>query len=156
MRNGTDFKKILHSVTIFAGIGDDDFERYFKEDGITLKKRGEVLIKEGTNADEIYILLEGSLKVVLDLENEPLELLAIGPGKVVGEASVIGIQQHSASVVVTTDATLFTLSRKTLMQIHKENAELFGHLILNISRELARRLYASNQVIRKYRLSQRR
>lgn len=143
-------KEMLKHVTIFAGIRDDAFDRFFKVGDIITKPAGEVLIKEGTQAEEIYIVLEGNLKVILNLEEEPLELLEVKPGKIIGETSVIGIQQHSASVVTITDSKLFILSRKTLMLIHEEDPELFSHLILNIARELARRLYASNQVILKF------
>lgn len=140
-------KELLKPVTIFAGIREDAFDRFFKEDDIITRNAGDILIREGTEAEEIYIVLEGRLKVVLNLDEEPLELLEVKQGKIIGETSVIGIQQHSASVIALSDTTLFILSRRTLMLIHEEDPELFSHLILNIARELARRLYASNQII---------
>lgn len=143
-------KDQLKHVTIFAGIRDDALDKYFSSADVILKEAGDILIKEGTQAEEIYIVLKGRLKVVLNLDEEPLELLEICEGKIIGETAVIGIQHHSASVVALTETKLFVLSRKTLMLIHEEDPLLFSHLILNISRELARRLHASNKIILKF------
>jgi len=140
-------KEILRKVTIFSGIDDDVFDRYFSEKDVSGIEAGTILIHEGGDADHIYILLEGRCKVVLNYDEEPLELLEVGPGKVVGEASVIGIQKHSATVIAITPVEYFILSRKTLLTIHNTDPELFGRLILNIARELARRLAASNRII---------
>jgi len=140
-------KEALSRVTIFAGIDERSIDRFFTDSDFIERPANQVLINEDTQAEEIYIVLEGYLKVFLNLHNDPLELVEIGPGKIVGESSVIGIQNHSASVVTTTPVKLFVLTRKTLMRINAEDPVLFGQLILNIARELARRLSATNKIV---------
>jgi CRP/FNR family transcriptional regulator, cyclic AMP receptor protein len=88
--------------------------------------------------------------IVLSLEDEPIEIMEFGPGSCIGEASVIGIQAHSASAVVIEDATLMVLSRQVLMNLFEEDKALFSLLILNIARELARRLSHTDEVLLHY------
>ena len=84
------------------------------------------------------------------MEDEPIELMQCGPGSCIGEASVIGIQMHSASAVIVEDAVLMVLRRQILMQLFEDNKALFSLLILNIARELARRLHHTDEVLLHY------
>ena len=71
-------------------------------------------------------------------------------GHCFGEASVIGIQRHQGTVIATIDTELIVLSREALMSIYDSDKELFSILILNIAREVCRRLYASDDVLLHY------
>ena len=144
-------KDILHHVTIFAGVTDIGFEKLCNECGVIECSTGDVFIREGTPAKEIYIILEGKIKIVLDIENDPLELIELHSGDCIGETSVIGIQRHSASAVVTEPATLLVLSRDVLMDIYNRDKEFFSLLILNIARELARRLLKTDTMLLHYK-----
>jgi CRP-like cAMP-binding protein len=129
--------EILRNVTVFAGIDEQTVQF----------KAGERVVKENTPATEIYILLSGKLKIVLNADEEPLEIVELYPGHCVGEASVIGVQNHSATAVAEEDVHLLELSRKILMDISKYDKDLFSLLILNIARELARRLYHTDRLL---------
>lgn len=141
---------ILEKVTIFAGLPHDGLRLII--DGCKIEKHpvGEVILREGTPATEIFILLEGSVKIVLNLAEDPLEVCEFGYGHCLGEASVIGINDHSASAVVTRDVTLLVLSRKMLMTLFEHDKEFFALLILNIARELARRLHRTDEILLQY------
>jgi len=149
MRKKESFKSILKNVTIFAGIGEKGIEKIYSECRIVRKKAGEVIIKEGSDATDIFIILRGKVRIALSVDGKPFELLELGPGNCVGEASVIGIQKHCATVSIVEDAELMVLSGKVLMDIYAEDKEVFSLLILNMARELARRLYRTDQVLLK-------
>ena len=143
------FKNLLKKVTIFSGIDENGIERLYSECRIVRKKAGDVVIQEGSDATDIYIILSGKVQIVLNVDNRPFELIELGAGNCVGEASVIGIQKHCASVSILEDAELMVLSGKVLMDIYAEDKEIFSLLILNIARELARRLYRTDQILLK-------
>ncbi len=151
MMNSTHLRDLLHTVTIFAGVSEAGFDRLCGQCSVIECEENEVFIREGTPAQEIYILLEGAVKIVLDIDNEPLELIMLGAGDCIGETSVIGIQKHSASAVVIEKATMLVLSRDVLMNVYNTDKELFALLILNIARELARRLYKTNKTMLAYK-----
>ncbi len=140
-----DIHSMLKSVTIFSGVDDENLDKIFSQCDVIERKVGDVLIEEDTEATQIFIILKGSVKVVLNLKNKPLDLVELGPGHCVGEASIIGIQKHCASVVIVKNAQVLAFPRHVLMDIYNNDKELFSLLILNIARELARRLYRTDQ-----------
>ncbi|HEX2958572.1 MAG TPA: cyclic nucleotide-binding domain-containing protein [Chitinispirillaceae bacterium] len=142
---------ILKNVTVFSGLNDESLKLICEKCEVLDFDSGTVIIEENTPATEIYILLKGSVAIVLGLREEPFELLRFGCGNCLGEASVIGIQKHSASAITVEKSTLLVLSRSILMEIFEIDKALFSLLILNIARELARRLHHSNELILKYR-----
>ena len=145
-----DLLDTLRNVTIFSGFSDKDLQNVCTSCTLMDARIGEMVLEEGTPATEILIILRGRITIVLNVEDEPIELMECGPGSCIGEASVIGIQMHSASAVVIENATLMVLRRQVLMQLFEENKELFSLLILNIARELARRLHHTDEVLLHY------
>lgn len=140
----------LEHVTIFSGFTREDLMNICSRCSLVEAPSGETIIEEGTPATEILILLKGRVAVVLNMANDPIELMQCKPGSCIGEASVIGIQMHSATAVVLEDATLMVLRRQVLMELFEENKGLFSLLILNIARELARRLQHTDAVLLHY------
>ncbi|MDO5576944.1 MAG: cyclic nucleotide-binding domain-containing protein [Fibrobacter sp.] len=141
---------ILKDVTIFSGFSDDEIGRICESCTVLDAKEGELIVEEKTPAKEIFIQLKGRANVVLNIREAPIELMEFGPGSCIGEASVIGIQNHSASVVITENSTLLVLSRQVLMNIFENDKAIFSLLILNIAREIARRLHHTDETLLHY------
>jgi CRP/FNR family transcriptional regulator, cyclic AMP receptor protein len=141
---------ILKTVTIFSGFSDEEITRICESCMIMEAKVGELIMEENSAAKEIFIILKGKANVILNLKEDPLELMEFGPGSCIGEASVIGIQNHSASAVVVEEAMLLVLSRQILMEIFEKDKAVFSLLILNIAREIARRLHHTDEILLHY------
>jgi CRP/FNR family transcriptional regulator, cyclic AMP receptor protein len=140
----------LKHVTIFSGFTNEDLRYLCKNCTLVEAPKGECIIDEGSEASEILIILSGHVTIVLNLADDPIEIMEFGPGSCIGETSVIGIQTHSASAVVTENAILLVLLRQVLMQLFDNNKSLFSLLILNMARELARRLHHTDQILLHY------
>lgn len=69
-----------------------------------------------------------------------VEKKRLGVGESFGQVAVMSIHQHTISAVALEDTILILLSRHALYQLHHEDIGLFALLIMNIARELARRL----------------
>ena len=141
---------ILKNVTIFSGFSDEEIVRICESCVIMEAKVGELIMEENSVAKEIFVILKGRANVVLNLKEDPLELMEFGPGSCIGEASVIGIQNHSASAVAIEDAMLLVLSRQILMELFEKDKAVFSLLILNIAREIARRLHHTDEILLHY------
>lgn len=138
---------VLEQVPIFAALEKDKILNLYNKCEIRHLKTDEYLIHEGTEAEEIYVVLDGEVSVVLKPKGEPFEVARFGPGGCLGETSVIGIQKHSADVIVLKDSTFLILTRVRLMELYNEDVSLFAMLVLNIARELARRLKETDRYI---------
>ena len=145
-----DLHTILQSVTIFSGFNENEISEICAKCSCISRAQGDCIIEEDTDATEIFVLLTGKVKIMLNMKEGPIELAEMGPGHCLGEASVIGVQQHSASVVLLEDSDFIVLSRKALMEIYSENKDIFSLLILNIARELARRLHKTDHTLIHY------
>jgi CRP/FNR family cyclic AMP-dependent transcriptional regulator len=141
---------ILNKITIFAGLSDPQLYKLSRLLSSVSYKANETVFEQGDEPGHIYIVKKGKVKLVVWEDDTPLELIEFQEGHCFGEASVIGIQRHQGTVIATTDTELIVLSRKALMSIYDSDKELFSVFILNIAREVCRRLYASDDILLHY------
>lgn len=103
---------------------------------------GNIVITEGTLGDTLYIISEGSVEVLKNLD-EPRELVLdkLKKGEIFGEMSIIESVARSASVRALEEPTrVYALHKSDLHRLFKTAPSQFAILILNISRDLCRRL----------------
>lgn len=141
---------ILNRISIFGGLSEKQLRSIFK----LLKKvsysEGEYIFKIGDEPGEIYIVKSGTVKLVDETDEGILELAQLDVGEIFGETSVIGIQPHEASAIAVEDTELIVLSRGALLSIFDTDKELFGMLILNLAREVSRRLHQADETLLHY------
>ncbi len=151
-----DIFSIIEKISIFAALPKEGLETIIDRASYTLYREEEQLFHEGDPASEIFIIIKGKIKMVQKVETTPFEIIELTTGSSLGEASVIGIQPHSSTAVVTEQASVMVISRQLLQQLHQDDCELFALFILNMARELARRVkryskYIDNSVFSKNR-----
>ncbi len=141
---------ILNKISIFAGLSDKQLDTLFRLLAKVSYKAGEVVFEQDQQPSHIYIVESGKIKLVIWKNDTPLELIVFEEGNCFGEASVIGIQPHRGTAIAMTDTDLIVLSRNTLLSIYESDKELFSILILNIAREVCRRLHESDDILLHY------
>ncbi|MFZ9033113.1 MAG: Crp/Fnr family transcriptional regulator [Anaerohalosphaeraceae bacterium] len=143
---------ILNKISIFAGLSESQLYTLFQLLHKVTFRTNESIFEQGDQPDHIYIVKKGKVKLVVWEDETPLELIVFEEGHCFGEASVIGIQPHKGSAIAVTDIELIVLSKKALMSIYESDKELFGILILNIAREVCRRLHSTDDILLHYLL----
>ena len=152
--NIEDVLPVLNDISIFAGLSDAQLYKLFGLLRKTHYKAGENVFEEGTQPSHIYVVQSGSVKLVVNAEQTPLELIVFKKGHCFGETSVIGIQPHAATAVCVEDTELIVLSRNTLLSLYKSDLEMFSTLVLNIAREACRRLAKTDEILLHYVVGQ--
>ncbi len=104
------------------------------------------MLREDAFGNALYIIAEGSVEVVknLDQPNETVlaELTALN---FFGEMCIIEAVAHAASIrVVRTPTTLFEIHASDLYRLFLKFPDQYAILILNIAREMSRRLRKIN------------
>lgn len=143
---------ILNRISILAGLTGNQLLSVFKLLEKVYYKAGETIFEQGAQPSYIYIIKSGRVKLLVSKGDTTLELAEFDSGQCLGEASVIGIMPHSATAVAVEDTELIVLSRTAMMNIYESDTELFSILILNIAREVCRRLHASSETLLYYEL----
>jgi len=141
---------IINTIAIFGGLSEQELYTLFRLLKSVGYSEGERIFEQGEEATHIYIIQKGSVKLVIDIDTEPLELAEMTSGQCFGESSVIGIQPHSVTAVATTDTTLIVLTSEALLDLYNSDSGLFGKLILNIAREACRRLHKADETLLHY------
>ena len=107
-------------------------------------RHGEVLVREGSADDHLYVVASGVLGVVrgAGLEEE-VTLNAIRPGDVVGELSFLDGATRYASLVALSDTRVLCLSRDDLEDLLETHPKVVYHVmraIVRVVHEIQRRL----------------
>jgi CRP-like cAMP-binding protein len=124
----------------------NDEERRVLARAMTLRdlRHGEVLVREGSADDHLYVVVSGVLGVVkgAGLEEE-VTLNAIRPGDVVGELSFLDGATRYASLVALSDTRVLGLSRSDLEALLDTQPKVVYHVmraIVRVVHEIQRRL----------------
>ncbi len=127
---------MLPQISFFGGADEDEMDEIMEYVDEVEVEAGTYIYREGDPPGDLYILIEGRMEFSI-LE----EKVAEGePGILFGMSATIGIQKQLVSALAKTDVKLAVISRKLFMTMCKKNPELFGKIILNIARDLARDL----------------
>ena len=138
--------EFLKAHTIFAGIPDENLEKFRSYLDIQHFKKGDDILLEGARGDCLYLISAGNvevLKKVLSKEEIGLERIAIlGPGATFGEMEFVDNQPRSATVRALQDTTVLALSGTDIYKVTKADAhaQTFTLIIMNVAAELSRRL----------------
>lgn len=143
---------MLNKISLLAGLSEKQLYSVLRLLEVVGYKKGEYVFEQGSDPSYIYIIRSGRVKLFINKHDTTLELIVFGEGQSLGEASVIGIRPHSASAIAIEDCELIVLSRKALMSIYESDKEIFSILILNIAREVCRRLHAASETLLYYKL----
>jgi CRP-like cAMP-binding protein len=143
-------KAILNKIAIFGGLSEQQLDSLFPLLRRASYKKDEFIFKQGDEPTHIYIVRSGEIRIVVDIDTEPLAIANFKEGDCFGETAVIGIQPHSASALAIKDTEVIVLTAEALLSIHKSDKDLFGRLILNIAREACRRLHKADEVMLHY------
>ena len=108
-----------------------------------------VVVNAGDSAREMFIIEDGEVEVMLG-RTEPLSdvvLATLRKGDCFGEMALLDIQPRSATVRTRTAASLLVLPYRKFHLLAREEGNLFTMLILNLSREVSRRLREAHRLL---------
>lgn len=109
---------------------------------------GQTIFTEGTWGTHLYIIAEGSVRIVKNFDDEPQDLRHLSVGEYFGEVSLFDEAPHWESAIALQDCTLLKLEKSRFISVISQRP----HIILEICRFLSQRLRETD----KYRPSSKR
>lgn len=104
------------------------------------------LFQEGEPALGMFVVRDGELEIFKrDRNGDEFRLAVLQRGDCLGEMSLIDIQPRSATVRALSDAVLYTVDRAEIARLYQRDIEVYTLLVLNIAREISRRLRKADQ-----------
>jgi CRP/FNR family transcriptional regulator, cyclic AMP receptor protein len=104
-------------------------------------EKGSVIVSEGSREIYLCLLVDGEVRVVKQGDREKSKLLgSVGPGKTIGEMSLIDGEPRSASIIAEEPTTLLVLTGDDFQRLSSEVPRLAIKVLLKISKLLSQRL----------------
>jgi hypothetical protein len=98
--------------------------------------KGESLFLKGDVGSELFVVLEGEVRVHLDHEGREVTLARLGPSSVIGEMGVFDDQPRSAGAQATEATTVRVLRRDRLHALVHEHPEVLLEFVRNLSQRI--------------------
>jgi Cyclic nucleotide-binding domain len=98
--------------------------------------RGEPIFTKGDVGSELFVVLEGEIRIHLDRDGREVTLARIGPSMVLGEMAVFDEQPRSASAQASVDTTVRVLRRDKLRAVVHEHPEVLLEFVKNLSQRI--------------------
>ena len=130
---------VLAGVRILAGAGPETLEELAARLRRVSLPAGEWLFRAGDEADRLYVVGAGRLRVVAGADGGGRTIDEVGAGGVIGELALLTGSTRSASVLAVRDTELWELDAGAFAAVLRADAELG----LSVARELARQLQAT-------------
>ena len=139
-------ENFLQHVSVMAGL---DAEALGFLSALAHEERhaaGAVIVGEGEPGNRMFFISSGHVEVVKGLGTEsPVSLARFGPEQFVGEMSLVESVVRSASVVAVDEVVVCSLKGTDFHRLYRHRPEQYGIVMLNIARDLARRLRALDE-----------
>lgn len=106
----------------------------------------EVIVHEGSEGHSFFIIVEGDVEVIKHEEGPRIVTLArLHPGTFFGEMCVVDPVPRAATVRAISKVTVIEIKAATLHHLFKKMPTQYAIMILNLARDLARRLRALDE-----------
>jgi serine/threonine protein phosphatase PrpC len=129
-------RDVLANMPLFARLTERELLRVMQAVQVREFHDGEVVIREGDKGDELFIVLEGKVRVS---RGEQL-LTQLGQGEHVGEMALIRSVPRSASVTAIGEAELIAIRRADFFEILRKEHEVAVKMLWQFLGVLADRL----------------
>ncbi len=106
---------------------------------------GEIIIRQGGKGDCMYVILEGQVEIISEVENQEIRLAVGGEGDFFGEMAIFEREVRGATVRALGQVRVLTVDKSNLLgRIHKDPSlafrmlETMSHRIRDLNAEVTR------------------
>ena len=136
---------LLRQMPVFGGLSNTTLQIILNQTETVELPADEHYFREGDQAKSLFVLNSGSVVIEKNWQGVPVELKRLGPGDCFGEMAIIDLEVRSASVRTITGCQAMEITRVTLHQLFQKDTEQFAMIMMNMGREVSRRLRSTSE-----------
>src|SRR5208337_4122235 len=137
--------RALRRIRILASMSDEQLERFAQFLEVERFPQWAVIVKQGDCGDSMYFILEGELRVRIDIGGKESTLATMSAGEFFGDISLFDRGPRSADVVANTDSLLVKITADGLDTLAKEAPDLAAPFLRAVGKTLTARIRADNK-----------
>jgi CRP-like cAMP-binding protein len=108
---------------------------------------GDLIVREGDEGHAFFFLVEGEVEIVKHLKSPPaVTLETLKQGSTFGEMCVLGPMRRAASVRAVGEVKVIEIQAATLHHLYRKMPDQYAIVLLNLARDMARRLGKLDEV----------
>ena len=138
---------VLSRISFLGGIADSNRAVIFKRFETATFAPGEYVARQGEEPSHIHIIRQGRVELRIADAGHTVHKRSFEVGDCFGEAAMLSLVNNTASFIALEPTELIMLSRRGLNQLRAEAPEVFCQLILNLARDLARKLQYTDEML---------
>jgi len=140
-------KPLLCIVPIFAGLDEGALEVLLAHAEKMVTRPDEVIAREGEVNNCMYVIEAGEVIIIKNCDRpDAVKLAALGPGEFFGEMCILEAQPRSATGKASGETTVVKIAAPAFYHLYQKMPKQYGILLLNIARDLSRRLRHLDEV----------
>ena len=145
----TDLTTQLAKVDMFQGLDPGQLQSIFRISDTEQFEQDAVIFKEGDPGEELYVIVNGKVRITREYALGGDETLAIlEDGQAFGEMAVIGDDVvRSAAARTAEKSVLLVLKRKPFRQLLHKDRDLAYTVLWNVLRQISGRLRTTNEKV---------
>ena len=136
---------ILRTVPAFGGLTLETLDFILKLAQTRRVESGEYFCHEHEHGDSVFILEEGEVEIFKSQGDREIHLRTLDVGACFGEMALIAVIPRSASVRATQHSAALQIKNSSLFKLYEHDLAQFTMLVMNLAREVCRRLYDTDQ-----------
>ncbi len=126
----------LKDYSLFGGLLPEEIDIIRVLMGHACYEPGTAIMREGEPNDQIYFILEGKVAV----EKDGVSLASLAEGDTFGEMEFLDVMPAVATVRALAPSSVATISNRALHELSKASMRAFAMIVMNLARDLSRRL----------------
>lgn len=140
-------QSLLCSVPIFAGIESKALEIFLKHATRMEVADGTIIAREGEANSSMYLIEAGAVRIIKNFgAPDAVTLAVLGPGQFFGEMCILETLPRAATGQASGPTTVVRLTSMAFYHLYQEMPAQHSILMLNIARDLSRRLRHLDEV----------
>ncbi len=137
--------QLLQSTPFFGATNESSVALLLSLSRTTHIPAGEYFFHQDDKGDSLFLLEKGSAEIFKTFDGVDYVLRTVKNGDCFGEMTLIDFTPRSATVRAESDCTAIEISSAALHSLYQQDCEQFLIVQMNISREVSRRLRASDE-----------
>ena len=135
--------KTLMKYSLFGGLVEEQLDKIIPLLGQETYMPDDTIIVEGALNDNILFILEGRVSI---LKGGKL-IYDLTEGSTFGEMEVLDVMPSAATIKAVTKVEVISISNISLREIYRIDIKGFSLLLMNLARDLSRRLRIANEIM---------
>jgi CRP/FNR family transcriptional regulator, cyclic AMP receptor protein len=134
-------------MSIFAGLDDKALKIFLKHAERIVVPPGGVIAREGEINRRMFLIEAGEVQIIKNFDTpDPVTLAVLGPGEFFGEMCILDMLPRCATAQAASQASVVSVAASAFYHLYEKKAKQHSVLLLNIARDLSRRLRHLDEV----------